>query len=108
MAAATRGWLGIRRGDVYSVRQEPSDRVRSNVQLGHTRFDLIKGQDFSPQLLDDLRSRLYFKQMCPFSFGTKLTLSLVPLYDWTFIFCARLRKNYMEVIVFRDLGLWIN
>lgn len=37
----------IRRGDVYSVGQEPSDRVKSNVQLGHTRFDLIKRQDFS-------------------------------------------------------------
>lgn len=32
----------IRREDVYSVGREPSDRVKSNVQLGHTRFDLIK------------------------------------------------------------------
>lgn len=47
MATGKRGRLGIRHGDVYSLGQEPSDRVKSNVQLGHTRFDLIKKQDFS-------------------------------------------------------------
>lgn len=47
MATGKRGRLGIRHRDVYSLGQEPSDRVKSNVQLGHTRFDLIKKQDFS-------------------------------------------------------------